>query len=274
MHRIFFLAFCLVSCQENAQSPALLTRINASRTYTSIAEIPLPEGYTRIRDSVTDFSHWLRERPLKKDNTVYLYDGRPKGNQQAQFAVLDIPVGKKDLQQCADAIMRLRAEYLYDQKRWNEVSFLATSGQTLSFSRWQQGYRYRLKGQRLEEYRTSAAQGNTRDEFEQYLQLVFTYCGTGSLHRQLRKADASKPVKAGDVFLQPGFPGHAMLVIDVAGKNGERIFLLAQSYMPAQDIHVVKNPMDTNLSPWYKEEGKGQLITPEWIFEDWPLYRW
>lgn len=95
MHRIFFLAFCLVSCQENAQSPALLTRINASRTYTSIAEIPLPEGYTRIRDSVTDFSHWLRERPLKKDNTVYLYDGRPKGNQQAQFAVLDIPVGKK-----------------------------------------------------------------------------------------------------------------------------------------------------------------------------------
>lgn len=274
MHRIFFLGIFLTSCQENAQSPVLLAQLSASRTYATVAEIPLSQGYVRSSDSSGSFAHWLRQCPLKKDNTVYLYDGRRKGNQESQFAVLDIPVGKKDLQQCADAVMRLRAEYLFDQKRWNEISFMATNGQALSFFRWQQGYRYRLKGQRLEEYKTSSAQASTRQNLEEYLQLVFSYCGTSSLHRQLRKADIDKPLQAGDVFLQPGFPGHAMLVIDVAEKEGERIFLLAQSYMPAQDIHVVKNPMDTNLSPWFKEKGKEELVTPEWVFENWPLYRW
>ncbi|MFT3675301.1 MAG: DUF4846 domain-containing protein [Chitinophagaceae bacterium] len=274
MHRLFFLGIFLASCEENTQPPVLLSQINGSRTYASVADIPLPQGYLRSSDSAGSFAYWLRQRPLKKDNTVYLYDGRIKGNQQAQFAVLDIPVGDKDLQQCADAVMRLRAEYLFDQKRWDEISFLATSGQVLSFSRWQQGYRYRLKGQYLEEYNTSPVQASARQNLEQYLQLVFTYAGTSSLHRQLRKADTGKPLKAGDVFLQPGFPGHAMLVMDVAEKEGERIFLLAQSYMPAQDIHIVKNPEDSGLSPWFKEEDKGRLVTPEWVFEDRPLYRW
>ncbi|MBP7557791.1 MAG: DUF4846 domain-containing protein [Chitinophagaceae bacterium] len=274
MHRFFFLGLLLASCESGTQSPALLSPIGVSHPYATVADIALPQGYKRSSDTAGSFAQWLRSIRLKEDNTVYLYDGRRKGNQQAQFAVLDITVGEKDLQQCADAIMRLRAEYLFDQKRFNEISFLATSGQLLSFSRWQQGYRYRLKGQRLEEYKIDSAPAAGRQSLEQYLQLVFTYCGTSSLHRQLRKSEAGRGIQAGDVFLQPGFPGHAMLVMEVAEKGGERMFLLAQSYMPAQDIHVVKNPMDSNLSPWFKEEGKEQLITPEWVFEDWPLYRW
>jgi len=38
---------------------------------------------------------------------VFLYNGKIKQNQQAQFAVLDIGIGNKDLQQCADIILRL-----------------------------------------------------------------------------------------------------------------------------------------------------------------------
>lgn len=274
MHRYIFLGILMAACQSNTQSPALLSQIGSSGVYATVADIPLPQEYKRRSDSAGSFAQWLRERRLKEDNTVYLYDGRRKGNQQAQFAVLDITVGKKDLQQCADAIMRLRAEYLFDQQRSNEIRFLATSGQVLSFSRWQQGYRYRLKGQQLEEYKIDSAPVASRQNLDQYLQLVFTYCGTSSLHRQLRKAEAGRSIQAGDVFLQPGFPGHAMLVMDVAEKEGERMFLLAQSYMPAQDIHIVKNPDGSGLSPWFKEEGKGRLVTPEWVFEDWPLYRW
>ena len=80
------------------------------------------------------FGEWLRTIRLKDDKHVYLYDGSLKKNQLAQFAVLDIPVGKKDLQQCADAIMRLRAEYLFKQKRYAEIVFKDNNGKPYAWN--------------------------------------------------------------------------------------------------------------------------------------------
>ena len=78
-------------------------------------------------------------------------------------------------------------------------------------------------------------------------------------------ADPSKP-QIGDVFIQGGFPGHAVLIVDIAeSAQGERAFLLVQSYMPAQEIHVLRNSAD--LNPWYRAQSKGKLQTPEWDFE-------
>src|ERR1700730_2514101 len=78
--------------------------------YPLISDIPLPHGYWKIPVYEHSFANWLRKIRLKKSKTVYLYNGKPKANQMAQFAVLDISTGKKDLQQCADAVLRLRAE--------------------------------------------------------------------------------------------------------------------------------------------------------------------
>ncbi len=137
--------------------------------YSSVSAIPVPPGYHRTESNPSYFASWLRKLPLKKDRTVHLYDGSLKRNQDAQFAVLDISVGHRDLQQCADAVMRLRAE------------------------------------------------------------------------------DA----------------------------KGHRIFLLAQSYMPAQDIHIVKNPLAATLSPWFRAEtAEENLSTPEWIFKINELRAW
>jgi hypothetical protein len=47
--------------------------------------------------------------------------------------------------------------------------------------------------------------------------------------------------------------------------KGRRAVLLAQSYMPAQDIHVLRNP-NTPGNPWYVIEGDDPLTTPEWDF--------
>ena len=71
----------------------------------------------------------------------------------------------------------------------------------------------------------------------------------------------------GDVFVEGGFPGHAVIVLDVAeNAHGERLFLLAQSYMPAQDMHVLRAP-GCQHKPWYSAAFKGNLETPEWTFE-------
>ncbi len=75
-------------------------------------------------------------------------------------------------------------------------------------------------------------------------------------------------MKIGDVFIQGGSPGHAVIVVDLAvnPRTKEKIFLIAQSYMPAQEIQILKNPNDNRISPWYSVRFGEILETPEWTF--------
>ena len=59
-------------------------------------------------------------------------------------------------------------------------------------------------------------------------------------------------MKIGDVFIKGGSPGHAVTIVDIAinPKTNKKVFLLAQSYMPAQEIKILKNPNNSELSPW------------------------
>ena len=49
--------------------------------------------------------------------------------------------------------------------------------------------------------------------------------------------------------------------------------MLAQSYMPAQDIHILKNLDNTKISPWYKAANLEVLNSPEWQFNKTDLKR-
>jgi len=90
----------------------------ASGTETLASRISAPPGFERESVTPGSFEDWLRNLPLKKGRPpVQLYNGRPKANQNAHAAVVDIDTGNKDLQQCADAVIRLRAEYLYSSTR-------------------------------------------------------------------------------------------------------------------------------------------------------------
>jgi hypothetical protein len=220
---------------------------------SKLSEIPAPSGFTRVPATEKSFTAWLRDVKIKKDRKVYLYNGQLKSNQSAQFAVLDIPVGKKDLQQCADAVMRLRAEFLYHHNRLSEISFADNNGK---------------------KYKCPASAD--RRNFERYLENVFAWCGTASLEKQLRPVKTIGQVEPGDVLIRGGFPGHAVMVVDVAtDTSGKKIYLLAQSYMPAQDIHVLQNPMNKALSPWYEAAGDNSMIySPEWTFSPKELRRW
>lgn len=83
---------------------------------------------------------------------------------------------------------------------------------------------------------------------QQYMKQVFTYAGTLSLSKEMKSVSDVNRLEAGDVFIKGGSPGHAVIVLDVAtNANGEKVFLLAQSYMPAQDIHVLVNTNNVSL---------------------------
>jgi hypothetical protein len=234
----------------------------------TVDTISLPAGFRRVTFDATSFAAWLRKVPLKKDNTVYLYNGQRKANQGAQFAVLNISVGHEDLQQCADAVMRLRAEYLFSIHDFKAIDFYTEQGVRLNFAMWAAERKVILVG--------NAEESRRRICFDAYLRTVFRYCSTRTLHKQLLQARSFGLIQPGDVLIRAGSPGHAMLVVDVAEDNkGQRIYLLAQSYMPAQDIHIVKNPLDAAFSPWYRADTTAGLIqTPEYDFTTNELREW
>ncbi|MEO0684939.1 MAG: DUF4846 domain-containing protein, partial [Cyanobacteria bacterium J06649_11] len=62
-------------------------------------------------------------------------------------------------------------------------------------------------------------------------------------------------------------PGHAVIVVDLvrSESSDEVLVLLAQSYMSAQDIHVLKNPR--RADSWYLISKNTDVIrTPGWTF--------
>lgn len=227
----------------------------AATQETLESRIPPPEGFARIPARPGSFAEWLRGLPMKPAGApVMTYTGRPKWRQDVHVAVIDIDVGTRDLQQCADAIMRLRAEWLFAAGRKHEIGFNSTEGKRLAFaSRSKKDYR----------------------SFRKYMDYVFAYAGTYSLERELVPVRKGT-LEIGDVFIKGGFPGHAVLVVDLAENQstGERRFLLAQSYMPAQDIHILKDPTNPSGSPWYRLPLEAELRTPEWTFAADALRRW
>ncbi|MCC6810511.1 MAG: DUF4846 domain-containing protein [Deltaproteobacteria bacterium] len=217
------------------------------------------------------FGAWLRTLPLKPGRPdVLLHDGTPKGNQRAQHAVVDIDVGKQNLQQCADAVMRLHAEYLFATKLYAAIHFRFTSGDDARWLAYAEGQRPIITKNRVRFTKNAAA--TAKDDyksFRAYLDLVFTYAGSASLEKELTPVPALKEIEPGDVLIQPGFPGHAVLVVDVctSQETSDRAFLIAQSYMPAQDVHVLVNPNDEPFSPWYSTNVSAKIETPEWTFD-------
>src|SRR5262245_24806779 len=217
---------------------------------TLAQRIAPPTGFDRRPVPPDSFAAWLRDLPLKSAGApVLLYTGAPKFRQDVHAAVVDIDVGTRDLQQCADAAMRLRAEWLYAMQRPSEIAFNDTgSGQPIAFTRWAAGDRPRPSGRTLAWSRGAAPDGSYAS-FRRYMDTVFTWAGTHSLERQLA-AVPTDAIAAGDLFIKGGFPGHAVLVADVAkSPAGETRFLLLQSFMPAQQIHVLKNLQDADTSP-------------------------
>lgn len=249
--------------------------LSYDRTQAIAERIAAPEGYERLDVPRNSFEDWLRHLPLKPGNPpVYLYNGDEKVNQTAHVAVIQIDVGKEDLQQCADAVMRLRAEYLYAAQQFDAIRFNFTSGDSALFTKWGKGYRPKITGNRVSWQKTRQPDASYAS-FRAYLDTVFRYAGTSSLSQELETVSSLQAMRIGDVFIQGGFPGHAVIVVDMARHpaTGKIVFLLAQSYMPAQEIHILHNPENAELDPWYELEFGEQLLTPEWTFAKTQLKR-
>jgi hypothetical protein len=271
---LFFIYFtAILHPDQNVNKYLFISSYNVKQ---SIAErIPVPEGFQRVYVKPGSFADWLRHLPLKPGKPdVHLYNGKLKGNQNVHYAVVDIDVGNTDIQQCADAVMRMRAEYLYSVKNYEDLHFNFTNGTNVGFKKWWEGYRTVINGNKVS-WSKKASPSSDYKTFQSYCSTIFNYAGTSSLSKELKPVNNIMDLQIGDVFIVGGFPGHAVLVVDMCENKstGEKLFMIQQSYMPAQEIHILKNFNNSKLSPWYSLKFAGDLATPEWTFKKDQLMR-
>lgn len=258
---ILFIFFC-----------PLCNSVRAQNSNTIASRFDPPKGYSRSPLTKESFAYHLRNLPLKKEGSlVSYYDGMKKNN-TAYCAVIDLPIGDKNLHQCADAVMRLRADYFFKLKQYNLIHFNFTNGFRVDYSKWNQGFRIAVKGNKTS-WIKKVAPSNTYEDYWAYLEQIFQFAGTASLEKELKPIAVSQ-MQIGDVFIKGGFPGHAVIIVDMAvNSKGQKVFMLAQSYMPAQELQILKNPNNSSLSPWYNQDFGSVLETPEWIFNSNQLKR-
>ncbi|GAB5418933.1 MAG: DUF4846 domain-containing protein [Crocinitomicaceae bacterium] len=225
-----------------------------------------PAGFERIKHDSLSFAHYLRNLPLKSaDELVEYYNGNTKSQGNVYRSVVDLPIGNKNLHQCADAVMRFRAEYLWSTGQHNDIHFNFTNGFQVDYSKWLAGNRMVVSGNKT--YWTSGSpRQNNYKTFWKYMELIFNYAGTLSLDRELPSRDF-KEMEIGDILIQGGSPGHAVIVVDLCEntETGEKRYLLAQSYMPAQETQILINPSNPETS-WYSMNDDEIIYTPEWTF--------
>ena len=145
-----------------------------------------PDGYIRKKCDGNSFAAYLRQLPLFPEGSkVKLYNGQEKQNQSAAYSVINMEIGNLDLQQCADAVIRLRAEYLWVQKRYGEIKFNFTSGFPVEYTKWAEGKRIKVSGNKAEWY-AAGGRDYSYKTFRKYLDMVFMYAGTASLAKELQ----------------------------------------------------------------------------------------
>lgn len=258
---------------QKTTSPAS-PQISQEKLIINCNTTPLPAGYKRVALMQNSFGAWLRDYPFSKSDEVYLFNGALSPNQNMQYRVLDLSIGTQNLQQCADAILRLRSEFYFEHKMYHAIRFPA-KGVEFVYTDYLKGYRYKLAGSKLVSVQESSALAEpSKTSLHDFLQIVFAYCGTYTVYEASVSIRANE-VMPGDMLIKPGSPGHAMIVMDIAEniENGNLIVLLAQGFMPAQSAHVVKNEQDVSLNPWYLLQDE-TVLTPGFNFNADCWYKW
>lgn len=232
------------------------TKNNFIKPVQNVGEIPLPEGFERLTVVENSFAAWIRKLPLKQDKLLHLYNHQPSKHQHWHYAVVDMPVPENGLQQCADAVIRLKAEYYFSQKQYNKI-FFGNNQHVFSFTTMYSGC-------------------FSKTCFENYLSNVFAMCGTYTLEEMTTSMPNYNNIFPSNILLKAGSPGHVMLVADVAynPKTKEKIYLLLQSYMPSEEIHIVTNALNSKMGPWQNIDTNQTIKTWGYTFSKNNLRKW
>ncbi len=138
---VFCLAFMTV--QVRAQHYPWMGADDYVLNQALVNRIPAPAGFDRMPVQEGGFAQWLRQLPLRPEGSqVRVYpveSGGIKKRTDVHQAVVDLDVLR--FQECADAIIRLRTEYLWAAGMADSICFHFTSGDACCWKKWKEGRR-------------------------------------------------------------------------------------------------------------------------------------
>jgi hypothetical protein len=226
-----------------------------------------PPGFARVDVPEGSFGSWLRHLPLAPRGTpVRSFSGAQHlpADHRHIAAGTPLDVGARDLQQCADAIMRLHAEWLWHQGRAKQASY-PSGGGPIPWKRFLAGGYPAVKGRSFE-WKSRGPREDDHSTYRKYLDTVFAWSNTVALAQKTTAIERGA-LRPGDFFALAGNPGHSVLLLDVAqNARGERVALLGQSFMPAQSFQVLRPERD---AVWFSLEDDDGVQTPFW-----PRFPW
>ncbi len=261
--------FLLAGCAGNqAVKPKLLAVekvTTATVSYPWLAMQPDPithninvitpkAGYLRLTAVPGTFGEWVQHLPLKAGNPpVLTYDGVEAPNQYKHAQVVDIDAGKDNLQKSTNAILRLRAEYLFAKDWLWQINFPTKSGNKVDFRSWAKEKKLPTDHMALIEY----------------LNELSPQTDASTLASMLKPVTNIHDMEPGDVMVKQTEPSYAVLVMDVVEDpvTKKRYFTLGTSHMPAQDFYVIINPSDSSITPWYSQSPGNTMGMPEGVFQ-------
>lgn len=245
----------LKSSSNNEFSDTNETKIIRCKELKIYTRYQTPENYNRSESS-SSFGKWLNNISLKNSKIpVYTFDEKKKPNPNIYVGVLDLEQPKKNVQFNANAIISLRLEYFFQNEKYKDLDKMANiDTKPTAYTQYVNG-------------------DFSKTAFENYL-IYYLENTTANTIKQLLKPIQFENIEIGDVFYQNGnIKNHAVMIMDIANdQNQNKLFILAQGYYPSQDIQILSNPNNDNISPWY-EAKSGILLTPEWRFSSSDIMR-
>jgi hypothetical protein len=208
-------------------------------------------GYTVFADEAESWTEWLRLLPLAAPGTpVRNYRGEivVPGDDEHLAAVVAMDLGTQNVQQGADVVLRLHAEWRWWVKDLRML-YLSDAKVELPLQKWVAGERLVAREGKPTWIRQAEPKPKLDyADFRAYLDSVFTWSDSEALLADSVPL-APESLEPGAFFLHEGPPAEVLIVLDVAASPaGKRAMLLAQGLNPAEDIHVIR-PNRTSL--WF-----------------------
>lgn len=235
---------------------------------TVATRINPPEGYTRVYAAEDSLGTFLRNYAVRADGAqVLYYNGEIREDAQAA-AVLDISLGSRNHEGPAGAMARLISEYLYSQQNYADISFTLGSDFDFTFDTWRQGRSIAVDGSSVS-WASGGEDSNGEENFRSYLATLFVYISMSTFQEDLEQVEDvdGDEIRVGDIFLGTTADGKktALMVADIcqSDETGEKLMLLVQGGAPAQQLHIVENLGNADLSPWYPCGFSADLTTPD-----------